>query len=162
MAPAPGPAARALDRPHAVANRAAGQRDKPRERVVPPLACHDRAEVGWVNRRGRARAGQGDRASLAMAVVIVHIASDQRILVRSSCQPGQQLGEANAGRARGDRGERATILSRSFGLGVEQIEMTRAAPQPDEQDRFRFRRFGRHQRPKAGRRQGERGRKPGT
>ena len=143
MAPAPGPAAGALNGPHAIADRPAGQRDKPRERVVPPLASHDRAEVGRVNRRGRARAGQGDRARLAMTVVEVHIAPDQRILVRSGRQPGQQLGESNARCAGGDRGERAAIFGRSFGLGVKQIEMARTAPQPDEQDRFGFSGLGR-------------------
>ena len=162
MAPAPGAAAGALNGPHAVADRPAGQRDKPGERVVPPLARHDRAEVGRVDRRGRARAGQGDRARLAMAVVEVHIAADQRILVRSGRQPGQQLGESNARRAGGDRGERAAILGRSFGLGVKEIEMARTAPQPDEQDRFGFRRLGRRQRPLAGRRQGERSGEAGT
>ena len=48
MAPTPGTAAGTLNRSDAIADRPAGQRDKSRERVVPPLACHDRAKVGRV------------------------------------------------------------------------------------------------------------------
>ena len=70
---------------------------------------------------------------------------------------GKQLGESNAGRAGGDRGEWAAIFGRCFGLGVEEIEMARAAAQPDEQDRFGFRGLGRRQRSLAGRRQCKRG-----
>ena len=88
------------------------------------------------------RAGQGDRAGLAMAVVEVHIAADQREFVRSRRQLGQQLGESNAGRAGGDRGERPAIFDRRLGLGVEEIEVARPAAQPDQQDRFGLAGFG--------------------
>ena len=78
-----------------------------------------------------------------MAVVEVDIASDQRELVRSGRQLRQELGESNAGRAGGDRGERPAVFGRCLGLGIKEIQVARPAPQPDEQDRLRLRGFGR-------------------
>ena len=109
---------------------------------MPALAGDDRAEIRRIDRRGRARAGQGNRAGLAMSVVKVHVASDQRKLVRTRRQPGQQLGESNAGRAGGDRRKRPAIFDRRLGLGIEEIEVARPAAEPDQQNRFGFGGFG--------------------
>ena len=76
MAPTPGAAAGTLDRPHTIADRPTGQRNEPRQCIMPSLASDNRAKIRRVYRRGRFRAGQGDRTGLAMAVVKVHIASN--------------------------------------------------------------------------------------
>ena len=77
----PGSATVALDGADAIANRAASERDETGECVMAALPGDDRAEIGRVDRSRGLRAGQRNRARLAMAVVKVDIASNQRELV---------------------------------------------------------------------------------
>ena len=158
MAPAPGSAAGALNGPDAVADRPAGQRDKLRKCVVPPLA-QPRSSRSWE-----------DRSSVAVLAPVKAIEPASRCpplkftLLRINeylCDRAASFGSSSVNRTPGvrvgDRGEWAAIFGWRLGLGVEEIEMARPAPQPDEQDRSRLRGLGRCQCPRAGRRQGERG-----
>ena len=162
MAVAPGAAAGPLNGSDTVANGSTGQRDERGQGVMTALPRHDRPEVRRINLGRRGRAGECDRAGLAMAAVEIHVASDQRIFVRSGRQLGQKLGIGNARRSGRDRRERAAILGGRFRLGIEEIEVARAAAQPDEQDGFGPGCLGGRCERRAGGRQSKRSRKAGA
>ena len=141
---APGPAAGAVEDAVAVADRPSAQRDERRQVPVAAMAGHDRAEVGRIDlrRRGARRAGQRDRAGLAVSGVEIDVRADQGEPVAPLRQLRHQLGEAEARRLRRDRRERPAELGRRMGLGVEEVEVARPAPEPDQQDRSRPARGG--------------------
>ncbi len=133
-----------------IANRTAGERHKRRHRPAPPLPRHDRSEVGLVAGGTGRGTGQANRLGDQVIAVEIHIAADNGQPVASLGQFREQFAEDQAGRSGGDASKRAPILGRGLRLGVAQIEMTGAAPQPEHQHRLRGTGPGQGGRPQAG------------
>ena len=78
-------------------------------------------------------AGQPDGAGLEMVAVEVLVGADQGKAVAAGGHARQEFGEAHAGIARRDGGERPAKLGRGVGLGIEGVDVARRSPEPQEQ-----------------------------
>ena len=136
---APGPAAGALDRADAVADRSVRQRDERGQLPRAAMPGDDRAEIWRIDPRlhGGTGAGQRDRSGLAVSGVEVDVRADQREAVAPRRQSRHQLREPDAWRLRRDGRERPAILGRRLRLGIKEVEVARPASQPDQEDRSR-------------------------
>src|SRR6266511_5703306 len=70
-----------------------------------------------------------------MPTVEVDVGADQREAMAPRRQLRQQLGETDAGNARGDRREGTAVLHRGARLRVEQVKVAGTAAEPDQEDR---------------------------
>src|SRR5262249_52416875 len=118
------------------------QRDEGRKPLAGPLPGDYRTEIRRMPTRPFVGAGQPDRAGHEMIATEVHMTADDGVERTALGKSGEQLTEIEAGSACGDRGERAAVFERRLRFRVERIEMTRAAPEPDQQHRPCPRRFG--------------------
>ena len=74
-----------------------------------------------------------------VAVVAVRHAADDRVLVGLLGQQRQQFADPNAVHVGGDRlVQRAAVVVARFRLGIEGVQVRRAAPHPDLDDRLGF------------------------
>jgi len=72
-----------------------------------------------------------------VSVVAVRHAADDRVLVGLLGQQWEQFADSHAVGVGGDRIlERAAIVVARLGLGIERVNVARAAPHPDLDDRF--------------------------
>src|SRR5262249_45210435 len=77
-------------------------------------------------------ARQADGACLGVALVEILVRADEGKAIAAGGQARQHFGEAQASRARRDRGERTAVFSGSVRLGIEGVEMTGRAPKPEQ------------------------------
>src|SRR5690606_34348939 len=95
------------------------------------VACDDRAEVRAPVAVGPLLAARKPhRAGGKMVVVPRDVGADEREAVVPFRKEREDLGEVDAGDARGDRREEASKSGRRIRLGVEGVDVARAAPKP--------------------------------